>query len=271
MFHYQFPLTPFVHAKLAGQFSAPSGNWKHISRPLGEYELMLVTEGTLFIAHDTTSYEIHPGEYVIIPPTPHQYGPHASSCVFYWLHFAVEQQREPQKILSVPATGQLPHPSRISVLFSQFCNRIKNSSVTYTTDLFATGLLLELEQQIRKENNFEENAGYALYQKILEYIEWNSGYNINVEQIAHYLGYHPKYLSTVFHRFHPESLKQYLLKCVMEHAKTELSYSSRKVSEIAEEMGFSDVHHFSSAFRRVVGVSPSQYRRTFPAVEPNLW
>ncbi len=232
---------------------------------------MLVTEGVLYIAHDTTSYEVHAGEFVIIPPTPHQYGTHPGSCSFYWLHFSIEPDTTPVRFLNLPSSGQLVHLSRFSVLFSQFYNIMQSCNDVYTVDLFATGLLLEIERQLQENKDFQENAGYSLYQKILEYINWNSGYNINVEQIARYLGYHPKYLSTVFHRFHEEPLKQYLMKCIMEHAKSELTYSSRKITDIAEDMGFYDVHHFSSAFRRVVGISPSQYRRTFPAVEPNLW
>lgn len=271
MMQYHFPLCPFIHATLAGHFIAPSSNWKHMSRPLGEYELMYVLEGTLYIARDDTSYEVHPGEYVLIPPTSHQYGTKSSACSFYWLHFSADESDCATKNLTLPASASLPHPARFSVLFSQFCNQAKTYNDSYTIDHFATGLLLELAQQLQENTSSKERSGYELYKKILDYMEWNSGYNLRVEQIARYLGYHPKYISSVFHRFHPEPLKQHLLKCVMEHAKSELSFSSKKISEIAEEMGFSDVHHFSSSFRRIVGVSPGKYRQQFPEGNANLY
>lgn len=269
MYNYDFPLTPFLHAHMAGHFVAPSDEWQHMSRPLTEYELMLVTEGTLWIADESNSYEVHPGEYVILPPTPHQHGTHAGFCSFYWLHFTVDQKSPASKSLSLPATGQLAHLSRFSVLFSQFYDIWEHDTDSYTVDLFATGLLLEIYRQLQGNAASSDASGYRLYQKILEYIEWNSGFNISVEQIAHYLDYHPKYLSSVFHRYHDDTLKHYIMKCVMDHAKAELTYSGESITTIAENMGFHDVHHFSSAFRRVVGVSPRQYRNSFDKIPVN--
>lgn len=266
---YDFPLTPFVHAHMAGHFSAPSGKWQHMSRSLSEYELMLVTEGTLWIADDTASYEIHPGEYVIIPPTPHQHGTRPGSCSFFWLHFFVDPKNVAARTLSLPVTGRLSHLSRFSVLFSQFYDIYQHDTDTYTVDLFATGLLLEIHRQLQEQTSSSDASGYRLYQKILEYIEWNSGYRISVEQIARYLDYHPKYISTVFHRYHDDTLKHYLMKCVMDHAKAELAYSGQSITDLAEHMGFHDVHHFSSSFRRVVGVSPRQYRNSFDGIPVN--
>lgn len=266
---YVFPLTPFVHAHMAGHFVAPDDKWRHMSRSLSEYELMLVTEGTLWIADETHSYEVHPGEYVILAPTPHQHGTRAGFCSFFWLHFSVDTDAYAARTITLPVNGQLTQLSRFSVLFSQFYEIWQNDTDSYTTDLFATGLLLEICRQLRGGAAASEASGYRLYQNILDYIEWNSGYNISVEQIAHYLEYHPKYLSAVFHRYHDDTLKHYIMKCVMEHARAELTYSNRSVTDIAESMGFSDVHHFSSSFRRIVGVSPRQYRNSFEGVPPN--
>jgi len=34
-----------------------------------------------------------------------------------------------------------------------------------------------------------------------------------------------------------------------------------RVAEVAQTIGFDDVHHFSRVFKQVVGVTPSSYRR----------
>ena len=36
--------------------------------------------------------------------------------------------------------------------------------------------------------------------------------------------------------------------------------SNDKIYEIAEKLGFSDAHHFSTQFRRLLSYQPSQYR-----------
>ncbi|MDQ0195916.1 hypothetical protein J2T20_004322 [Paenibacillus wynnii] len=38
--------------QVAGVFNAPSPEWIHLSRSLQDYELIVVTEGTLYIAGD---------------------------------------------------------------------------------------------------------------------------------------------------------------------------------------------------------------------------
>ena len=35
-----------------------------------------------------------------------------------------------------------------------------------------------------------------------------------------------------------------------------------KVYEVAEQTGFRDIAHFSSTFKKIVGVSPSDYQKT---------
>jgi AraC-like DNA-binding protein len=48
----------------------------------------------------------------------------------------------------------------------------------------------------------------------------------------------------------------------IEHAKALLRESTQSVTQIAGEVGLSSFSHFSYMFRRLVGVSPSAYRRT---------
>lgn len=82
-----FPDAACFTYDLCGKFQSPSSEWMHLTRNLVNFELMVVTEGTLFIADERRSYEVHPGEYLLLPPTVHQHGSKKGSCAFYWLHF----------------------------------------------------------------------------------------------------------------------------------------------------------------------------------------
>ncbi|MFA5467836.1 MAG: helix-turn-helix domain-containing protein [Sphaerochaetaceae bacterium] len=46
----------------------------------------------------------------------------------------------------------------------------------------------------------------------------------------------------------------------LEYASRLLRYSTLSISEIAEKTGFEDANYFSRQFKKVIGVSPSQYR-----------
>ena len=59
-----FPDAACFTYDLCGKFQSPSPEWMHLTRNLVNFELMVVTEGTLFIADERRSYEVHPGEYL---------------------------------------------------------------------------------------------------------------------------------------------------------------------------------------------------------------
>ena len=50
-----FPNANCFTYDLCGKFQAPSSEWMHLTRNLVNFELMVVTEGTLFLADDRRS------------------------------------------------------------------------------------------------------------------------------------------------------------------------------------------------------------------------
>ncbi len=54
---------------------------------------------------------------------------------------------------------------------------------------------------------------------------------------------------------------KYLCKCKIKYASFLLA-SGRKVTETAELTGYYDAYHFSKQFKKIMGVSPSEYART---------
>jgi len=51
----------------------------------------------------------------------------------------------------------------------------------------------------------------------------------------------------------------------VEQAKNLLLNPHLRVSEIAYEIGFQSLTHFNRVFKKIVGQSPSEYRRQLPA------
>ncbi len=55
--------------------------------------------------------------------------------------------------------------------------------------------------------------------------------------------------------------KAYLIQAVMKQAAAALWESNRTVTEIAEDLGYSSIHHFTKQFTAYYGVSPTHYRK----------
>ena len=49
----------------------------------------------------------------------------------------------------------------------------------------------------------------------------------------------------------------------MDAANFMLSDGDKAVTEIAAQLGFSDVHNFARAYKKLTGLTPSEYRNAF--------
>ena len=86
---------------------------------------------------------------------------------------------------------------------------------------------------------------------------------IGVNSIADRLGITPNYLSRLFREHTGIRLTDYLTQMRIEKAKSLLESSGASVKYVAGEVGYYSVKHFSNVFMKVVGISPSEYRKTF--------
>ena len=111
-------------------------------------------------------------------------------------------------------------------------------------------ILLELYNQIQESLLSQHSFKDYLLQNVKNYIKWNQAYHLTVAGLANYFGYHPKYLSSLFHKETGMTLKQYLIN------------TNRSILSIALSLGFCDGHAFSYAFKHHTGMTPTQYRNS---------
>lgn len=68
------------------------------------------------------------------------------------------------------------------------------------------------------------------------------------------------YLSSLFSANSGETIERYFIRERIEKAKKLIAAGELSFLQISYEMGFSSVHHFSSQFKKVTGITPSQYK-----------
>ncbi len=83
---------------------------------------------------------------------------------------------------------------------------------------------------------------------------------LSVKAAAEKLDISQNYLSTLMKKYYGDTFVNLLTNVRMERAKQLLIYSRKKVSEICDEVGFSDSHYFSYSFRKFYGISPLEMR-----------
>jgi AraC family transcriptional regulator len=80
-------------------------------------------------------------------------------------------------------------------------------------------------------------------------------------EIADAVGVHPAHLARAFRRRYHCSVGDYVRRLRVEFACRELATSERALSEIALAAGFADQSHFTKTFRRLLGLTPGEFRR----------
>lgn len=85
--------------------------------------------------------------------------------------------------------------------------------------------------------------------------------DLSLSMVAAHIGITPNYLSTLFSREAGETFSEYLNRIRIRRATQLLRSSSGSINEIAEKTGYSDALYFSKVFRRLIGMSPREFRR----------
>ncbi len=129
---------------------------------------------------------------------------------------------------------------------------------------------LEKIGRVLKENGFE-----LLYDKkkfladnikttIIEIIHYGKevpGYVKISDFIARELGYDYSYLSSLFSSVTGTTIEKYIVKQKIEKAKELLSYDELSLTEISYQLDYSSVQHLSNQFKKVTGLTPSQFKK----------
>ena len=71
----------------------------------------------------------------------------------------------------------------------------------------------------------------------------------------------PSYFSSLFKEYTKINFTEYLTRVRIEKAKELLEGLDLNITEVAGKAGYEDPNHFSQVFRKVTGLSPSQYRK----------
>lgn len=90
------------------------------------------------------------------------------------------------------------------------------------------------------------------------------------EFISHKLGYAYTYLSNVFSETHGMTIQQYIIQHKIERVKELLVYNELNMNEIADQVHYSSASHLSKQFKKITGLTPSNYKRLSQLSANNL-
>lgn len=97
--------------------------------------------------------------------------------------------------------------------------------------------------------------------KSIEYIYDHLHTRITAEELANHAGVSVSYLSKLFKAETGSSISEYIAVKKIETAKKMLQFSDYSILEISMILAYPSQSYFSSAFRKMTGLTPGQFRR----------
>jgi AraC family transcriptional regulator len=131
--------------------------------------------------------------------------------------------------------------------------------------LIIEGLTLELIAEAARHTAGGAESGLPCWLKrAKDLIHARFTENLTLEEIASAVGVHPVHLATVFRRKYYSTVGEYIRRLRVEYACLELARGETPLGTIALDAGFANQSHFSSTFKRMTGLTPASYRKSFP-------
>lgn len=157
-------------------------------------------------------------------------------------------------VLSIGVMGPLDWPR----LAEGFQRLVKLQQGLATQGQLCFWPFLEREPLLAPE---EKDSNYVyVVSSVKVYVQEHLGEGLSLSELSQRFRINPSYLSRVFHRATGEQLSSYITSVRIEAAKGMLRRTNLKTYEIASLVGFETANYFAKVFRRVTGMTPTEFR-----------
>jgi len=104
---------------------------------------------------------------------------------------------------------------------------------------------------------------------MLDYIKTHYCDDISIQNLAELCSINSNYASQLFHQEVGETFSSYITRLRIKQAIHLLRNTDMTISAIATSVGYRDYFYFAKVFKKVTGITPSEYRNT-PEKYPEL-
>lgn len=236
--------------------------------------LLFFSEAPATKINDCT-YKPRKGSLLVIQPWEEVYGVPDETKKNYerYLHIAVEKSFF-QRVAKEAAGGGEYEFKRVHNVYSkQLLDLIGNyqrEMMDYgeSFPLMLEGICIQIVFQLLRDlssepatNKTRLNKDNKYINKAIQYMQEYYGSNIGINDICSLIYLSPCHFKRVFKDYTGQTPYQYLMRIRLEKAKEILYDKEISIEEVAKLCGFVNSGHFSTVFKRVIGMSPSEFRK----------
>ena len=229
-------------------------------------ELLYADRGCFHSVADGRELTLQPGEFVL-------YGPHQ------W-HMQYARQDVAPRIVSLlfDASGcdlsslynrRLPAP-RPALDILQKMLREQAHPDAYSQDMILSllqQLLLTLLRQLPApqpalQSSAALNGENQVIRRAQQYVAAHVFEKLSVPELAQSCQVSPSYLSFLFQKHLQISPGEYIRRIKLQQSKHMIREGNQNITQIAEALQYSTIHHFSRQFKEKFGMTPTEYAKS---------
>jgi AraC-like DNA-binding protein len=132
-------------------------------------------------------------------------------------------------------------------------------------------VLLYLSQEgttYRKQFDTTPRAG--IVNRFFELLQENFSAKKQVTEYAREMAISANYLNNIIKKNSGYSASYHIQQQIIQEARRQAIYTTRNMKEIAYHLGFDEYTHFSKFFKKMEGISFTEYRKALAAQQPTL-
>ena len=152
------------------------------------------------------------------------------------------------------------HPETIEKMKEVFSSALHTC---YSQEQMETKITRIVDRLLIKMDSALEEKGKKPIQDAKRYIQLHYMEPLTLEMVGDYAGLNPAYFSSLFKQEEGVSFLEFLTIVRMKKAKELLMTREKTMRDIAADVGYQDEKYFSRAFKKTVGLSPSEYRKIY--------
>lgn len=221
----------------------------------GNFELIYVYDGSAMVSVNGSPNTLCPGDLLLLPP----YTIHALevSGGKTWVgvfseDFVSSYAQESQNVLHTPF--------RCRPEIEQFLQRNLFFQGRPEHYLHIACLYLVCSECARNATPYPGESHYDFFHQVISQISNQIDQEITMRTLANAMNYEYHYFSYLFHQCFSMNFKEFINYFRFEQACTMINTEHDNVTDIADKCGFGSVRNFNRVFKKLSGMTPSEYR-----------
>lgn len=227
----------------------------HPRRKMREHDFIYLLSGKWKLGQNSEEFQLEKDSLLILSADETHYGitPCEKGTKTMYFHVSKGEGDKSGEFLEGIESHTMSANKNIKKLFFEVVNN-KISGNQKKADLYFELLLLELSEN--------RDSSLDVASKLKDIIHRNPEKFYSNEQLAEKVNVSVKTAENKFKAVFSETIHQYTIKFKIKEALSYFEiFPEIRIKEIALNLGFYDEYHFSKQFKKIMGVSPSEYRK----------